>query len=111
MKSLLFTAGIAFALISLATPVVAQKSALDGHQFDGVMSDAALKTAKRTRRDWLDKNPIGAKEYWAAWDCKGKPCDSKWFAKLRAKAALITRTHQDPKPAIEDSDFRGSKED
>ena len=77
---------------ALATP----KSALDGLQFDGVMSDAILKDAGQTRRQWLEATPVQAKEYWRAWDCKGKPCDSKWQANIRAKAALITRTDKDP---------------
>jgi len=74
----------------------APKSALDHIQFDGVMDDGTLKDSNETRRQWLDENPVPAKEYWRAWDCKGKPCDSKWQANIRAKAALIQRTDKDP---------------
>ncbi len=74
----------------------APKSALDHLQFDGVVDDDALKGGGQTRRQWLDQNPAPAKEYWRAWDCKGKPCDSKWQANIRAKAALIQRTDKDP---------------
>ncbi len=100
MKRLIFAAAavgtfLGMPAISHATP----KSALDGLQFDGVASDAVLKTANRTRRQWLDSLPVQAREYWRAWDCKGKPCDSKWQADIRAKAALISRTDKDPPPS------------
>jgi hypothetical protein len=78
-----------------ATP---HKDALDNVQFDGVMSDGVLKDSHEARRTWLDQNPVPAKEYWKAWDCKGQPCDSKWQQNIRAKAALIPRTDKDPKP-------------
>ncbi len=77
----------------------APKSALDGFQFDGVAADAVLKDAHQTRRQWMEATPVQAKEYWRAWDCKGKPCDSKWQANIRAKAALIPRTEKDPPPS------------
>ncbi len=98
MRPILCVFAWAALAVAQPAPVIAQKSALDGHQFDGVTSDAALRTAGRTRRDWLDKHPVEAREYWAAWDCKGKPCDSSWYANIRAKAALIKRTDEDPRP-------------
>lgn len=99
MKPMIFIVALTgFALTQIA-PASAQKSALDGYQFDGVSSDAELKVEGQTRRHWLDNHPVQAKEYWAAWDCKGKPCDTKWYANIRAKAALVKRTHRDPKPA------------
>lgn len=73
------------------------KSALDGYQFDGVSADAELKVEGHTRRGWLRDHPVQAKEYWAAWDCKDEACDSKWYANIRKKAALIKRTPDDPK--------------
>jgi hypothetical protein len=79
-----------------ATP---HKDALDGFQFDGVTSDALLKGAHQTRRDWLDQNPKASWAYWKAWECKGQPCDSKWQQNIRAKAALVPRTDKDPKQA------------
>lgn len=99
MKPYLLALLLAASAASTPGPAQAQKSALDGHQFDGVISDKALKTAGRTRREWLDRQPAEAREYWAAWDCKDKPCDSKWYANIRAKAALIRRSSKDPKPA------------
>ena len=78
------------------------KSALDHFQFDGVMADDALKDSGWTRRHWIEQYPVQAKEYWRAWDCKGKPCDSTWQAQIRAKAKLIARTPKDPSPASND---------
>ncbi len=102
MKRLLLAV---LALMSMApTTSFAQsapRSALDGFQFDGVLSDAILKDQHLTRRAWLNENPLGARQYWSAWDCKGKPCDSKWQANIRDKAALIQRTDKDPKPAAD----------
>ena len=90
---------IPLALVFQPALAHAQKSALDGFQFDIVLSDAVLKDNHTTRRQWLDSTPVPAREYWQAWDCKGKPCDSKWFANIRAKAALIPRTDKDPPPS------------
>ena len=105
MKRLTFALAILAAVVS--TTCVAQsvpKSALDGLQLDGVDSDAALKVAGWTRRRWLDTTMRSqVKEYWRAWDCKGKPCDSKWQANIRAKAALVARTDKDPKPLADTS--------
>jgi hypothetical protein len=91
---------LAWATLEVAqpTPVIAQKSALDGHQFDGVSSDAELKVEGHTGRYWLSRHPVEARDYWAAWDCKGKPCDSKWYANIRTKARLVQRTDTDPRP-------------
>jgi len=100
MKRLILVLAILAA--AAATPWAAEsapKSALDGLQFDGVMSDAVLTDAHQTRRQWLETTPAQAREYWRAWDCKGKPCDSKWQASIRAKAALIPRTDKDPPPS------------
>lgn len=90
---------LAGALLACATQVAhAQKSALDHVQFDGVSSDGELKVEHHTRRHWLDHHPVQAKDYWDAWDCKGKPCDSTWKGNIRKKAALIKRTDKDPLP-------------
>jgi hypothetical protein len=88
-------------LVLQLNPAAAQapKSDLDNFQFDGVSSDAELKDQHHSRRDWLSAHPVQAKDYWKAWDCKGQGCDSTWNANIRAKAALIDRTPQDPKPA------------
>jgi hypothetical protein len=51
-----------------------------------------------SRREWLDLHPVLAKVYWAAWDCKGKPCDTPQRAHYRAIAKLIPRTEKDPPP-------------
>jgi len=103
MKRLILALAVLTVVVS--TPCAAQsvpKSALDGLQLDGVDSDAALKTAGWTRQRWLETSPASqVKEYWRAWDCKGKPCDSKWQANIRAKAALIPRTDKDPKPSAD----------
>ncbi len=99
MKRLVLAALVLAAIAS--TPCLAQsmpKSVLDGMQFDGVSSDAELKIEHHNRRQWLDAHPVQAKEYWKAWDCKGRPCDSKWQATIRAEAALIPRSAKDPKP-------------
>lgn len=76
-------------------PAEAQKSALDHFQFDGVSSDAELKDQGHTRREWIESHPVQAEEYWRAWDCKDRPCDSKWNANIRAKAAKIERSRLD----------------
>ncbi len=98
---------VAIALVtSPALASAAPKSALDHVQFDGVSTDAELKIEHHTRRQWLDSHPVQAKDYWRAWDCKGKPCDSKWNANIRAGAAKITRTQKDPS-APSDNDRSG----
>ncbi len=100
MKTRLFILACAVSLVALAPPAFAgPKSRLDNMQFDGVSSDGELKTEGHTRRQWLQQNPVQAKEYWKAWDCKGKPCDSQWNANIRKKAAQITRTDKDPPDA------------
>jgi len=87
------------AALAIAAPAAyAQKPALDHVQFDGVSSDGELQVEHHTRRHWLDHHPVQAKDYWDAWDCKGKPCDSPWKANIRKKAALIKRTDKDPPP-------------
>ena len=88
----------ALLLTAQAQVAFAQKSALDHMQFDGVSSDGELKTERLTRRQWLEQYPVQAKDYWDAWDCKGKACDSTWKANIRKKAALIKRTDKDPAP-------------
>lgn len=103
MKRLMIAAIVLAACSSSAPAVAAPKSALDGYQFDGVSSDGELKIEGHTRREWLGQHPVEARDYWKAWDCKGKPCDSKWNAKIRAKAALIERTDKDPKPRADNA--------
>lgn len=98
MKRLLFTFAAVVVAISGSASARQSKDALDAVQFDGVMADGVLKDSHETRRTWLDQNPVPAKEYWKAWDCKGQPCDSKWQANIRAKAALVPRSEKDPKP-------------
>ena len=51
-----------------------------------------------TRRKWLTLWPVPGREYWAAWDCKGKPCDTPQRVHERAVAKLIPRLSTDPKP-------------
>ena len=97
MKRLMIAAVVLAACSSSAPAIAGPKSALDGIQFDGVSTDRELKVEGHTRRQWLEQHPIEAKDYWKAWDCKGKPCDSKWNANIRAGAALIKRTDKDPK--------------
>ncbi len=88
---------LAAALLALGAPAAqAQKSALDHVQFDGISSDGELKTEHLTRRQWLQQYPVQAKDYWDAWDCKGKPCDSAWKANIRKKAILTKRSEEDP---------------
>ncbi len=100
MKRLIFAVAIFAAAISNpGTARILPRSALDGFQFDGVLSDAALKTAGWTRWHWLEVYHMNAPEYWRAWDCKDKPCDSKWQANIRAKAVLIPRIYKDPPPS------------
>ncbi len=65
--------------------------------FGSVTPDRLLGTT--TRRKWLDLYPVDATVYWAAWDCKGKPCDTPARVHIRAIAKLVPRTSHDPKPA------------
>ena len=101
MKRLSFIVVAALVATTAAGPAAAQKSALEHVQFDGVSTDAELRVEKHTRRQWLDTHPLQAKEDWAAWDCKDKPCDTKWYANIRGKAALIKRTDRGPPPAAD----------
>ncbi len=64
--------------------------------FASVTPDRLL--GSTTRRQWLDLYPVDAKVYWAAWDCKGQPCDTRERAHIRATAKLVSRTERDPKP-------------
>lgn len=80
----------------------AKKGALDKEPdlFASVTPDRLLRDM--SRRDWLTLWPVPGRDYWAAWDCKGKPCDNPKRLHIRANAKLIPRTAADPKP-IDDS--------
>jgi len=83
-----------------------RKSVLDNNPdlFTLVTPDHLL--GNTPRRKWLDLYPVNAKEYWAAWDCKGKRCDTKARARIRATCKLVPRTARDPKP-IDEADSSG----
>lgn len=87
--TVVFIAGLS--LTAQLYPAQARRSALNDVQFDGVTSDRGLKTAGITREKWLEIYPRQAREYWDAWDCEGKSCDSQWKANIRAKARLVPR--------------------
>ena len=76
----------------------APKSVLDNDPdlFAVVKPDRLL--GDQTRRQWLTMWPVNGREYWAAWDCKDKPCDTKQRAHERATSKLIERLPTDPKP-------------
>jgi hypothetical protein len=80
-----------------------KKSVLDHEPelFAVVTPDRLL--GRHTRRQWLDLWPVNGREYWAAWDCKGKLCDTPDRAHIRATAKLIPRTDADPKPLPADA--------
>lgn len=80
-----------------------KKSVLDNDPdlFAVVTPDRLL--PKMTRREWLTLWPVNGREYWAAWDCKGKPCDTRDRAHIRATSKLISRTEKDPKPLSADT--------
>ena len=85
----------------LAPPASAEaprKSVLDNDPdlFAVVTPDRLL--PKMSRREWLTLWPVNGREYWAAWDCKGRLCDTQERAHIRATAKLIPRTDKDPKP-------------
>lgn len=82
MTTMLKQWALIVALLVLATPAAAQKSALDGF-----LSDADLKRDRQARREWLNLFHVQARDYLAA-DSKEKRYDSDWYAKTCAKAAL-----------------------
>ncbi len=101
---------LAFAVACTASQAYARpssKGALDNTAdlFAVVTPDRLL--GKTTRRQWLDLWPVNAKVYWAAWDCKGQPCDNRERAHIRATAKLISRTPRDPKPMENTGDGPG----
>lgn len=75
-----------------------KKSVLDNDPdlFAVVTPDRLL--GSDTRRQWLTLWPVNGREYWAAWDCKGKPCDTPQRVHERETAKLIPRLATDPKP-------------
>lgn len=98
MKSIASAILICFFAVSSTNAGEARKSALgnDPDLFAVVTPDRLLHGM--TRRKWLTLWPVPGKEYWAAWDCKGKPCDTPQRAHERATAKLIERLDTDPKP-------------
>jgi hypothetical protein len=98
MKTALAALSIAVLLATGAEARTAPKSALDHDpdMFAVVTPDRLLGTT--TRRQWLTLYPVLGREYWAAWDCKGKLCDTAKRKHIRETAKLITRTDADPKP-------------
>lgn len=96
---------IATAIFVIGTPslaALAKKSVLDNDPdlFALVTPDRLL--GKTTRRQWLTLWPKLGQEYWAAWDCKGKRCDTPQRAHIRETAKLIPRTEADPEPVGDD---------
>lgn len=91
-----------------ANAEVPHRGALDdtADLFSSVTPDRLL--GKTTRRKWLDLYPVDAKIYWAAWDCKGKPCDTRGRAHIRAIAKRVPRTPRDPKPLDDTSNNSGN---
>jgi len=98
MKRLMIAAIVLAACSSSAPALAGSKSVLDNDpdMFAVVTPDRLL--GKTTRRQWLTLWPVPGKEYWAAWDCKDKACDSAQRAHERATAKLIPRIATDPKP-------------
>ncbi|HWU61479.1 MAG TPA: hypothetical protein VN112_05580 [Ensifer sp.] len=104
MKNLILAALAGLLLSPTATFAEAPKrSVLDNEPelFAVVTPDRLL--GRHTRRQWLTLWPGNGREYWAAWDCKGKPCDTPKRAHIRATAKLIPRTDKDPKPLAPDT--------
>lgn len=96
--AVLIYAGVLLAQSGHAEP---GKGALgpDPDRFAVVTPDRRL--GDMTRRKWLTLWPVNGREYWAAWDCKDKPCDTPQRAHIRETAKLIPRTDKDPKPPAE----------
>ena len=104
MKNLIQAALAGLLLSPTATFAEApKKSVLDNEPelFAVVTPDRLL--GRHTRRQWLTLWPGNGREYWAAWDCKGKLCDTRERAHIRATAKRIPRTDADPKPLPADT--------
>ncbi|MGN6210552.1 hypothetical protein [Asticcacaulis sp.] len=94
--------------LAIITPVVADAAPKKKGALDDTTDLFAMVTPDRrlgdlTRRKWLTLWPVDGREYWAAWDCKGKRCDTPKRAHIRATAKLIPRTDADPKPLPPDT--------
>ena len=98
MKWLVLAATAVTIGLSTAPVHAGQKSVLDNDPdlFAVVTPDRLL--GHQTRREWLKLWPVLGKEYWAAWDCMDKACDTAQRARERATAKLIDRLPTDPKP-------------
>lgn len=100
MRAYLLATALTFAFgAGVAAPsIAAPKSNRDNYSdaFALVTPDSLL--GSTTRRQWLKLWPVPGREYWAAWDCKGMPCDTPQRKHIRATAKLIARTDEDPKP-------------
>ena len=96
----IFASMLVLVTLSL-TPAMAtqaKKGALDKEPdlFASVTPDRLL--GGMSRREWLTLWPVPGRDYWAAWDCKGRSCDNPKRVHIRANAKLIPRTDADPKP-------------
>lgn len=98
MKTLVIAILSALAFTTVGYAKGNRQGALENTQdlFASVTPDRLL--GKTTRRQWLDLYPVNARLYWAAWDCRGRPCDSRERAHIREIAKLVARTSKDPKP-------------
>jgi len=107
MKMLTMITGVVLVLATPGYAAQTHKDALDDttDMFGLVTPDNLL--GATNRRQWLDLHPVLAKVYWAAWDCKGKPCDTAQRAHYRSIAKLVARTDRDPKP-LEDTSAAAS---
>lgn len=101
MKSLIMTMTLTLCACVASAPAFAKPpktSVLDNDPdlFALVTPDRLL--GDMSRRKWLTLWPKLGREYWAAWDCKDKGCDTPKRAHIRATAKLIPRNDNDPKP-------------
>lgn len=97
MKPLILATVIATFGAAAAHAAPPPKTALDDPDLFAVVTPDRL-LGGMTRRKWLTLWPVPGREYWAAWDCKGKPCDTPERAHERATAKLVQRLETDPKP-------------
>ena len=99
MKWLSFIVVAALVATMTAGPAAAQKKSKldkDPDLFAVVTPDRLL--GKMTRREWLTLWPVPGREYWAAWDCQHRSCDTDKRKHIRETARLIPRTAADPEP-------------
>ncbi len=99
MKRALLALGLLVLTAKSAEAGKAPKSALDNDpDLFAVVTPGRL-LGNQPRRQWLTLWSVNGREYWAAWDCRGKPCDTERRVRERAASKPIALLPTDPKPA------------